>query len=58
MTTKIQWTTETWNYIVGCSEIRAGCNNCYAKQLAQSPRLAKFPQYQAVKEAPVPISTY
>ncbi|MBD2772144.1 DUF5131 family protein [Iningainema tapete] len=50
MTTKIQWTTETWNYIVGCSEIRAGCNNCYAKQLAQSPRLAKFPQYQAVKE--------
>lgn len=48
--TKIQWTTETWNYIAGCSEISLGCKNCYAKKLAQSPRLARFPQYQAVKK--------
>ncbi len=48
--TKIQWTGETWNYVVGCSEISLGCRNCYAKKLAQSPRLARFPQYQAANK--------
>jgi len=28
--TKIEWTNETWNPILGCSKISAGCKNCYA----------------------------
>jgi protein gp37 len=30
MTTSIEWTDETWNPLVGCSKISAGCQNCYA----------------------------
>ena len=41
MTTKIQWTEETWNPIVGCSIATAGCSNCYAMKMAW--RLANNP---------------
>ena len=39
MGTKIEWTHfegfrgETWNPIVGCDQISAGCGHCYAKTL-------------------------
>ena len=49
MGTKIEWTDETWNPIIGCSYISYGCRNCYAKQMAR--RLAgnsKTPQYKKV----------
>ncbi|MEG4857094.1 DUF5131 family protein [Microcoleus sp. K1-B6] len=46
MPTKISWTNETWNPIVGCEQISPGCDRCYAKMLAQSARLQQFPQYQ------------
>ncbi|HET8686195.1 MAG TPA: DUF5131 family protein, partial [Methanosarcina sp.] len=26
----IEWTNESWNPILGCSKISAGCRNCYA----------------------------
>jgi protein gp37 len=26
----IEWTSKTWNPIVGCSRVSAGCQNCYA----------------------------
>lgn len=45
----IQWTDETYNPIVGCSRISAGCKNCYAADAAKSARLQQFPQYQKVK---------
>ena len=41
MATKIQWTEETWNPIVGCSIATAGCTNCYAMRMAW--RLANNP---------------
>ena len=50
MASNILWTTETWNPIVGCSAISPGCDNCYARSAAQSPRLQQFPQYQKVKD--------
>ena len=50
MSTNISWTDETWNSIVGCSRISAGCINCYAAIAAASPRLQQFPQYQKVKD--------
>jgi protein gp37 len=30
----IEWTESTWNPVTGCSEISAGCKNCYAKRMA------------------------
>ena len=30
MTTKIEWTEDTWNPTIGCSKVSAGCKNCYA----------------------------
>ncbi len=35
MPTKITWATDTWNPIVGCSKISAGCANCYAERMAE-----------------------
>ena len=32
--TKIEWTEETWNPIVGCSILSPGCTNCYAMKMA------------------------
>ncbi|PHR61320.1 MAG: hypothetical protein COA47_05920 [Robiginitomaculum sp.] len=32
--TKIQWTDDTWNPIVGCSIVSPGCTNCYAMKAA------------------------
>jgi len=34
MATKISWTDETWNPIVGCCKVSSGCENCYAEKLA------------------------
>lgn len=31
---KIEWTGETWNPIIGCDKVSAGCKNCYAIQTA------------------------
>jgi protein gp37 len=47
---KIQWTDETWNPIVGCSRISEGCQNCYAESGANSARLQQFKQYQKVSD--------
>lgn len=32
--TPIQWTDRTWNPVVGCTRVSAGCDHCYAFQLA------------------------
>lgn len=34
MTTKIEWTDETWNPVTGCTKVSQGCKNCYAERLA------------------------
>lgn len=34
---KIEWTGETWNPIVGCSIVSPGCTNCYAMKMALAP---------------------
>jgi len=33
--TKIEWCDYTWNPIVGCSPISAGCKNCYAAAISK-----------------------
>jgi len=38
MTTRIEWTNETWNVITGCTPISPGCQNCYARRMANRLR--------------------
>jgi protein gp37 len=51
-TTGIAWTETTWNPVVGCSRVSAGCANCYAFDLHetrhrafQAGKLQNIPQY-------------
>jgi protein gp37 len=39
--TDIEWATDVWNPIVGCSKVSPGCANCYAERMAN--RLAHNP---------------
>lgn len=32
--TKIAWTEQTWNPVVGCTKVSDGCKNCYAEKMA------------------------
>lgn len=32
--TEISWTDATWNPVVGCSRVSAGCEHCYAERFA------------------------
>jgi len=36
--TKIAWTEQTWNPVVGCSKVSDGCLNCYAEKMAKRLR--------------------
>jgi protein gp37 len=43
MSSKIGWCDTTWNPVVGCSKVSAGCDNCYAKAM-----LNRFPELSGV----------
>lgn len=45
----IEWTGSTWNPVVGCSKISAGCLNCYAERMAR--RLAAMARSAAGRGA-------
>lgn len=47
-TTGIEWTDRTWNPVVGCAKVSAGCKNCYAKTLHDQRHKA----YHAGKKVP------
>jgi protein gp37 len=32
---KIEWTDASWNPVTGCTEVSAGCDHCYARDLAR-----------------------
>jgi protein gp37 len=36
--TNIQWADKAWNPVTGCAPISAGCQNCYAKRMANRLR--------------------
>lgn len=55
--TKIEWTNETWNPVIGCSKVSEGCENCYAERMAA--RLAYnpvTPMYSDVMRQPSMMS--
>jgi len=54
MTTKIEWTDETWNPVTGCTPISDGCKHCYARRMAN--RLAGRAGYP--KENPFAITRH
>jgi protein gp37 len=35
MSTKIEWTDETWNPVTGCDKVSPGCQHCYAQRMAR-----------------------
>ncbi len=38
-TSAIEWTSSTWNAVVGCSQVSEGCRHCYAEGLDRRFRL-------------------
>lgn len=43
---KIEWTGETWNPIVGCTKVSSGCTYCYAERDRTRLKAMGVPQYQ------------
>lgn len=33
--TRIEWATDVWNPVTGCSRVSEGCRNCYAERMAK-----------------------
>jgi len=48
MPSKIEWTNETWNPLIGCSKVSEGCENCYAEKMAKRLKAMGMLQYQRV----------
>ena len=40
---KIEWPDRTWNPVTGCTEVSPGCDNCYARAMAERFRGNGFP---------------
>jgi protein gp37 len=47
---KIEWTNETWNPVVGCSKVSPGCKNCYAEKMAFRQGHMGTPKYQGIAD--------
>lgn len=48
--TKIEWTEMSWNPVVGCTKVSAGCQNCYAEKMAYRLSAMGVPCYDMVQE--------
>lgn len=54
MPSKIEWTDETWNPIVGCTKCSPGCLNCYAERMTWRLRnIGIYPYHQHPDLEPV-----
>jgi protein gp37 len=43
---RIEWTEHTWNPVIGCTKISAGCKHCYAETLARRLQAMGTPGYE------------
>ena len=46
MSTKIEWTEETWNPMTGCTKCSAGCEHCYAATFARRLQAMGMSRYR------------
>jgi protein gp37 len=46
VSTKIEWTEETWNPTTGCDRVSPGCDSCYAMTLAKRLKAMGQAHYQ------------
>ena len=42
---KIEWTDATWNPMTGCTPKSAGCDNCYARRMAERFKMDFWPTF-------------
>lgn len=62
--TGIEWTDTTWNPVTGCTQVSAGCDNCYALTLAnrllKSHYTSRVPENdtKASREDPFAVRTW
>lgn len=42
----IEWTERTWNPVVGCTKLSAGCKHCYAETMARRLQAMGVPGYE------------
>lgn len=45
---KIEWTGETWNPVLGCSIVSPGCTNCYPMRMAARLEAMGQPRYEGL----------
>src|SRR5579883_640634 len=43
---RIEWTERTWNPVVGCTKVSAGCKHCYAEVMARRLQAMGAPGYE------------
>lgn len=43
---RIEWTEHTWNPVVGCTKVSAGCKHCYAETMAKRLQAMGAPGYE------------
>jgi protein gp37 len=46
-TSRIEWTEQTWNPVVGCTKVSPGCAHCYAESMAQRLKAMGTPGYES-----------
>ena len=42
----IEWTQQTWNPVIGCTKISAGCKHCYAETMSMRLKLMGIKDYE------------
>jgi len=50
--TGIEWTDSTWNPVTGCTQVSAGCDNCYALTLANRLLRGHYTARQPERDTP------
>lgn len=46
MSSKIEWTEDTWNPLTGCTKISPGCAHCYAERMAKRLQAMNVASYK------------
>lgn len=45
MASKIEWTESSWNPVIGCTKVSAGCKNCYAEEVTRRMQACGVKKY-------------